>query len=95
MPLDGFTLSFLQKEISEKLENSRVDKIYQMDKYSIILNLRKERVNHKLFISAHPQMGRFCVTDLKYENPEVPPMFCMVLRKHLEGGKLIKIKSII
>lgn len=94
MPLDGFTLSFLCNETSEILNGSRVDKIYQMDKYSIIINLRNEGKNYKLFLSAHPQMGRFTITQSKYENPETPPMFCMVLRKYLEGGKLQEIKQI-
>ncbi len=94
MPLDGFTLSFLCKETATLLTGSRVDKIYQMDKYSLLINLRNEGKNHKLFLSAHPQMGRFCITKLKYENPENPPMFCMVLRKYLEGGRLLEIKQI-
>ncbi|MDD4343788.1 MAG: NFACT RNA binding domain-containing protein [Eubacteriales bacterium] len=94
MPLDGFTISFLCKETEGLLKGSRVDKIYQMDNYSLILNLRNEGKNHKLFISGHPQMGRFCLTNSKYENPETPPMFCMVLRKYLEGGKLQDIRQI-
>ncbi len=93
MPLDGFTLSFLCREIADTLQGSRVDKIYQMDKYSLILNLRNEGKNHRLFLSAHPQMGRFSLTQTKYENPESPPMFCMVLRKYLEGGTLQEIKQ--
>src|SRR5690554_99138 len=94
MPLDGFTISFLCKETEGLLKGSRVDKIYQMDNYSLILNLRNEGKNHKLFISKHPQMGRFCLTNSKYENPETPPMFCMVLRKYLEGGKLQDIRQV-
>lgn len=94
MPLDGFTISFLCKETEGLLKGSRVDKIYQMDNYSLILNLRNEGKNHKLFISGHPQMGRFCLTNSKYENPETPPMFCMVLRKYLEGGKLQDIRQL-
>lgn len=94
MPLDGFTLSFLRKEISDTLQGSRVDKIYQMDKYSLIFNLRNDGKNHRLFLSAHPQMGRFSITKTKFENPETPPMFCMVLRKYLEGGTLKEIKQI-
>ncbi len=93
MPLDGFTISFLCKETEDLLKGSRVDKIYQMDNYSIILNLRNEGKNYRFFVSAHPQLGRFCITNTKYENPEKPPMFCMVLRKYLEGGKLLEIKQ--
>ena len=94
MPLDGYTLSFLQRETENIIPGSRVDKIYQMDNYSILLNLRKEGKNHKLFISGHPQMGRFSITEAKFENPETPPMFCMVLRKYLEGGTLTDIRQI-
>lgn len=94
MPLDGYTLSFLQKETENILAGSRVDKIYQMDNYSILLNLRKEGKNYKLFISGHPQMGRFSITEAKFENPETPPMFCMVMRKYLEGGTLTDIRQV-
>ena len=94
MPLDGYTLSFLQRETENIIAGSRVDRIYQMDNYSILLNLRKEGKNYKLFISGHPQMGRFSITEAKFENPETPPMFCMVLRKYLEGGTLTDIRQI-
>ena len=94
MPLDGYTLSFLSRETRDLLIGSRVDKIYQMDNYSLILHLRKSGENHKLFISCHPQTGRFCLTGIKYENPETPPMFCMVLRKYLEGSRLADICQI-
>lgn len=94
MPLDGFTMSFLKNENQELLSGARVDRIYQLDSHSLLFNLRKNRQNYRLIISSHPQMGRFALTNKKYDTPQEPPVFTMVLRKHLEGGILSEIKQI-
>ena len=94
MALDGFTLSFLTTEMSAILADARVDKIYQPDSRTLVFMLRKDRQNHRLLISCHPQTGRFCLTSEKTTNPETPPMFCMVLRKHLEGARLSEIRQV-
>lgn len=93
MALDGYTLSYLVDELNTALADAKVDKIYQMDNYSILINLRKDKQNHKLYVSVHPQTGRFHLTLNKFKNPETPPLFCMVLRKHLEGSRLVEIKQ--
>ncbi len=94
MALDGYTLSFLTQETHDLLTQSRVDKIYQPDHFSLVFHLRKEGKNHRLLLSSHPQTGRFCITSEKPENPEKPPLFCMVLRKYLEGSRLTAIRQI-
>lgn len=94
MPLDGFTMTFLKNECKNLLAGARVDRIYQLDSYSLLFNLRKDRRNYKFIISAHPQMGRFCLSEKDYPRPQEAPVFAMVLRKHLEGGILSEIKQI-
>lgn len=94
MPLDGFTMTFLKNECQNLLAGARVDRIYQLDSYSLLFNLRKDRQNYKFIVSAHPQMGRFCLTDKDYPRPQEAPVFAMVLRKHLEGSILSEIKQI-
>ena len=51
----------------------------------LFLVVRANGKNHKLLLSAHPSYARFQITKEEYENPKEPPMFCMLLRKHLEG----------
>src|SRR5690606_23582767 len=60
----------------------------------ILLHLRSRGQNQKLFISAHPTYPRIHLTSEEWANPEVAPMFCMVLRKHLEGGVIERISQV-
>lgn len=94
MSLDGICIRALVDHLEDEIIGGRVDKIHQPDNHTIILNIRLLRKNVRLLISAHPQSGRFHITEKTRENPLQPPMFCMVLRKHLEGGKLTGIKQV-
>ncbi|NMA02944.1 MAG: fibronectin/fibrinogen-binding protein [Clostridia bacterium] len=93
MSLDGICIRALVDHLENEIIGGRVDRIHQPDKYTIILNIRLLKKNVRLLLSSHPQSGRFHITEKTRENPLHPPMFCMVLRKHLEGGKLISIKQ--
>lgn len=91
MPFDGFVMSAVAAELNEKIILGRIDKIHQPDKNIIVLRIRKERENYKLLISAHAVTNRIHFTNETKENPTHPPLFCMVLRKHLEGGRITRI----
>ncbi len=94
MSLDGAFLHIVKNELIEKgLIGGRVDKIYQPSREEIVLSIRTGSGNEKLMFSANPISARVSVTALSFENPMSPPMFCMLLRKHLGGGKLIDIKQ--
>jgi len=89
MPLDGIVLSNIAKEISESVLNSRIDKIHQPERDEIVLWLRSQR----LLLSANPSNPRACFVYETAENPMQAPLFCMVLRKHLAGGKIVAINQ--
>ncbi|MFX3624596.1 MAG: NFACT family protein [Ectobacillus sp.] len=94
MAFDGLFTRAVTKEIREALESGRISKIYQPSKYEILLHIRAKGKNHKLLLSAHPTYARMHLTAQSYDSPSLPPMFCMLLRKHLEGGIIEKIEQI-
>jgi predicted ribosome quality control (RQC) complex YloA/Tae2 family protein len=91
MPLDGVTVSAIVHELREKILDGRVDKIYQPESDEIILQIRAKGANRKLLMSAGNAQPRVHLTQYNKDNPMKPPQFCMVLRKHLTGGKILDI----
>lgn len=85
MSFDGLFTKAMADELSHSLKGGRINKIYQPYKNEIILTIRANGVNHKLLLSAHPSYARAQLTKESHDNPSEPPMFCMLLRKHLEG----------
>ncbi|MCL2086106.1 MAG: NFACT RNA binding domain-containing protein [Oscillospiraceae bacterium] len=94
MSLDGAFLRIVTNEWKDKgLIGARVDKIHQPSKDELVLSLRTVSGTHKLLMSANPGAARVCLTENAPENPGVPPMFCMLLRKHLGGSRLENISQ--
>lgn len=93
MPMDGFTLSFMQHELRETLLGGRVDKVNQPERDALLLLIRSGG-NHKLLLSANANQARAQITAQSYENPAEPPMFCMLVRKHLLGARIVDIQQI-
>lgn len=92
MPLDALCLSGIVHELNTTLAGARVDKIYQPGRDEVILALRTQGAgNVRLLLSANPAHPRLHLTALPLENPEKPPMFCMLLRKHMSGARLLEI----
>src|SRR5690625_300493 len=89
MPFDGIVTRAVTNELQQSLTGGRVNKIYQPTKTEIVLTVRHNRQNHSLLLSIHPSYARFHLTDDTYRNPNEPPMFCMLLRKHI-GGAIIE-----
>ena len=90
MALDGIYLYNLINELKDSLINSRIDKINQPEKDEIIINVRGKE-NKKLLISSSSKYPRLHFTTISKNNPLQPPVFCMVLRKYLTGGRIIDI----
>ena len=92
MSLDGAFLSLIKNELTAKgLVGSRVDKIHQPARDELVVTLRGYKGAVRLALSANPSAARVCVTEGIADNPQSPPMFCMLLRKHLSGGRLLDI----
>ena len=87
MAFDAGMLRFVTAELNEKLTGGKVDKIYQPSKTEVVLLVRCAGEDHRLWICAGGNGARINLTLLKPENPEVPPMFCMMLRKHFSGAR--------
>ena len=93
MALDAICLSALLYELRELLIGGKIDKIHQPSRDEIIFAIRCGAGNVKLLLSASPNNPRPQITSLTRENPAEPPMFCMLLRKHLTGGRLLEIEQ--
>ena len=94
MALDALTLSLLAKELDRDLQGARIDKIHQPSKDEIVMHMRKRDGNIKLLISARSGSARVCITNESFENPQVPPSFCMLMRKYFAGAKFVAANSI-
>jgi len=88
MPFDATFLSELLTELRPQLVGARVDKIQQPGKDKLLLTLRGKEQGGKLLLAAGSGSARLHLTEQSFENPQSPPMFCMLLRKHLLGAKL-------
>ena len=91
MPLDAICLSALKTELSLQLEGSRIDKIQQPERDLLIFAVRGAGGTRRLLISAGSGDARVHLTDYQFENPSSPPMFCMLLRKHLTGARIMSV----
>ena len=94
MSFDGFLTHALVKELGAHLIGGKVAKIYQPFEQELQLVVRSQRQNFRLLISIHPQYYRLHLTDERPSNPEHAPMFCMLLRKHLEQAVLLDIQQV-
>ena len=92
MALDGITIRALALELSETLVGGKIDKINQPEKDEVLFTIRNNESNHRLLISANSANPRiYLAENYKKENPLKAPMFLMLLRKHLGGGRVLSI----
>lgn len=94
MAFDAGMLACILREVDEKLNGGKIEKIYMPQRDMVILQMKNGRDVYRLLINAGASSPRMCITAEKAENPAVPPMFCMALRKHLGGAKLIRVEQI-
>ena len=93
MPMDALCLSAVCREVEPAVLGGRIDKIYQPSRDEILLQIRGRAGSCRLLLSANPSRPRLQLTDLPRENPAEPPMFCMLLRKYLAGGKILALRQ--
>lgn len=94
MALDGIYLYSLVHDFKKSILNCKIDKINQPEKDEVIFTLRKDRKNIKLLISASSKFPRIHFTNINKTNPIQAPMFTMVLRKYLIGGRITDISQL-
>ncbi|PYZ93207.1 hypothetical protein CR194_08385 [Salipaludibacillus keqinensis] len=93
MSFDGIVTKAVTDQLKETIVSGRIAKIHQPFPTDLMMTVRANGKNHSLFFSVNPSFARFHLTNIKFENPQEPPMFCMVLRKHLEGSILESIEQ--
>lgn len=92
--MDGLLLGFIARELAEKLTGARVDRVLQPEKDELHLVLRAREGTHRLLLSASATNARAHLTYEAKQNPAEPPMFCMLLRRLLGGGRVVGIRQI-
>ncbi|WP_413537828.1 fibronectin-binding protein EfbA [Enterococcus malodoratus] len=94
MSFDGVFTHAMVRELKDQLVTGRITKIHQPYENEVVLVIRAQGKNRRLLLSAHPSYARIQLTEIAYTNPENPPNFVMMLRKHLEGAILEDIHQV-
>ena len=93
MAYDGIITYAVAKELKERIVPGKIEKVYQPGPEDLLVHIHTQRGNVRLFISCNSQAARVCLTGGSYSNPEQPPTFCMLLRKHLQGGRITDVRQ--
>ena len=91
MAFDGIVIANLVWELSEQLIDGRINKIYQPEDDALVLTVKNNKNNYRLLLSASPSLPLAYITEDTGTNPMVAPNFCMLLRKHISGGRILSI----
>lgn len=91
MAFDGLVMAAVKSELNKTIIGGRVEKIYQPLSLEVNILIHNEGNKFRLLISADARNARIHLTTQAKKNPLTPPLFCMVLRKHLEGGRIVSI----
>ena len=91
MPMDAVCMTAVTEELRRALPGGRIDKIHQPARDEVVLAVRGTEGNVRVLLSANPAHPRAQLTASGRENPDKPPMFCMLLRKHLTGGRILSV----
>ena len=94
MAFDGLVTKASVRELENEILTGRITKIYQLSKYEMLFTIRQQRKNKKVLFSVHPTYARIQLTHLDYTHTSEPPMFCMLMRKHLEGTIITDIEQV-
>lgn len=94
MAFDGITVAALVNELNEKLVGGHVQKIAQPEPDELLLTIKNNRINYKLQISASASLPLMHLTEQTKQSPFTAPNFCMLLRKHLGGAKMLSCQQL-
>lgn len=93
MAYDGIITYAITKELSDRITLGKIEKVYQPGPEELLVHIHTRCGNVRLFISCNSQSARVCLTTGSYANPDQPPTFCMLLRKHIQGGRITEIRQ--
>ena len=92
MALDAATLALTAAELKTTLADTKIAKLFEPTRDELVITLRTRTETDSLLLSARSGSARVCLTEESFENPETPPSFCMLMRKHLTGGRLLDVR---
>ena len=95
MPMDGLTLGLIAGELNKALAGGRISKVVQPERDEILLTIRAGGENRQLLLSATANCARAHLTNIKKNNPLEPPALCMLMRKHIVGGRVAGIRQVL
>lgn len=93
MALDALAISCLTNELSEMIVGGRIDKVHQPERDEVVLYIRTLDGTKRLILSASAAHPRVHITNTQKTNPQTPPMFCMLMRKHLGSGRITGVRQ--
>lgn len=93
MAFDGSVVACLKEELDRKILDGRILKVAQPEKDELILTIKKEGTQHRLMISVNPSLPLMYLTERNSASPLKAPAFCMLLRKHLQNGRITAIEQ--
>lgn len=93
MAYDGIITYAISKELADSIELGKIEKVYQPGPEELLIHIHTRGGNVRLFMSCNSQSARVCLTEGTYTNPDQPPTFCMLLRKHLQGGRITAVRQ--
>ena len=94
MPYDALVAEYITEDLKKKLAGAKIEKIQQPEADEIVMQLHFSGVRKKLLICLAPNGARIHFTEIPYENPKEAPNFCMLLRKHIQGARIIDVSQI-
>lgn len=94
MAFDGITTKSIVHELNQNIIGAKINKVFEPSKNDIVLGLYCNGKNFALNICTHPSNCRLHLTTHSKANPQVAPNFCMLLRKHIVGSKIIEIENV-
>lgn len=93
MAYDGIITYGIAHELKDVITLGKIEKIYQPGPEELLLHIHTQKGNVRLFMSCNSMSARLCLTENKYANPDQPPTFCMLMRKHIQGGRITDVRQ--
>ena len=91
MAYDGMVTRAIATELHERLTRGKIEKIYQPEREEVVLVVRTREGRYKLYLSCAGSHCGAYISEEEYTNPPSPSAFCMLLRKHMQGGVLLEV----